>query len=64
MRNDDQHAKALPSDRRTLQEVVASMEAEHARTGSYRVSDVHRLIGDPMKGIGLSVPLGTNTSKK
>ena len=44
-------------DQRTLNEVVLSMEANMVRTGSYRIADVRRLIGDPLKGTGISVPM-------
>ena len=44
-------------DQRTLNEVVLSMEANMVRTGSYRIADVRRLIGDPLKGTGISVPV-------
>ena len=43
-------------DQRTLKEVVMSMEANLARSGSYSVADVHRLVGDPTKGTGISIP--------
>ena len=44
-------------DQRTLNEVVLSMEANMVRTGSYRIADVRRLIGDPVKGTGISIPM-------
>ena len=51
-------------DQRTLNEVVLSMEANMARTGSYRIADVRRLIGDPLKGTGISIPMPAAPSRK
>lgn len=54
--------KAL--DQRSLKEVISSMEANLARSGSYLLSDVRRLIGDPTKGTGISIPLPPQQRKK
>ena len=51
-------------DQRTLNEVVLSMEANMVRTGSYRIADVRRLIGDPLKGTGISVPMPASPTRK
>jgi hypothetical protein len=51
-------------DQRTLKEVVISMEANLASSGSYLLADVRRLIGDPTKGTGISVPLPRTHRKK
>lgn len=51
-------------DQRTLKEVVTSMEANLARSGSYLLADVRRLIGDPTKGTGISIPLPPAHRKK
>lgn len=34
-----------------------------ARAGSYAISDVRRVLGDPVKGLGLSLPI-TRVPKK
>lgn len=51
-------------DQRTLKEVVTSMEANLARSGSYLVADVRRLVGDPIKGTGISIPIVPTHRKK
>lgn len=51
-------------DQRTLNEVVLSMEANIVRTGSYRIADVRRFIGDPLKGTGISVPIPAASTTK
>jgi hypothetical protein len=40
----------------TLQKLVEETHEYHAQTGGYRPSDIHRILGDQRKGIGLSVP--------
>lgn len=51
-------------DQRTLKEVVTSMEANLARSGSYLIADVRRLVGDPTKGTGISIPITPPHRKK
>lgn len=34
------------------------------RAGSYSISDVRRVLGDPVKGLGLSLPTTPRPSKK
>lgn len=34
------------------------------RAGSYSISDVRRVLGDPVKGLGLSLPLSPRVLKK
>lgn len=51
-------------DQRTLKEVVTSMEANLARSGSYLIADVRRLVGDPTKGTGISIPIAPAHRKK
>jgi hypothetical protein len=52
------------SDQRTLKEVVTSMETNLARSGSYLLSDVRRLVGDPASGTGISIPVSLTHRKK
>lgn len=43
----------------------SSMILEAAtRAGSYSISDVRRVLGDPVKGLGLSLPVIPRASKK
>jgi hypothetical protein len=46
--------RVFGKDGRTLQQVVNRMEEDRAKTGGYRASDVRRLTGDPVKGLGLT----------
>ncbi len=51
-------------DQRTLKEVVVSMETNLARSGSYLIADVRRLMGDPIKGTGISIPITPKHHRK
>lgn len=46
--------RKLPSDGRSIQEVMSSMEASRQSGGGYLAQDILRLIGDPARGLGLT----------
>ena len=43
--------KPQPDDTRTVSEVAKEMQTHFSRTGTYRVEDLRRVLGDPTQGI-------------